>query len=113
MKPAEGEVASDAPQGQPAAGEPPMTLGRFLSALAVACLLLFLTLIVMAIAGLGPFGVVPAVVVAMALTARVTGVRRPLMLLALGVLSLVIVVGITYGVAIATILNASAGSGSG
>lgn len=88
-----------------------MTTGRFASALAVACLLLFVMLVVMAMAGLGPYGVLPAVVVAMALTARVTKIRAPLTLLALGVLSLVIVLGLTYGVAIATILNAAPAAG--
>lgn len=79
---------------------------RFLGALAVACVLLFLLLVVFAFTGLGPLGLAPAVVVAMALTSRVTGIRRMPVLVALGMLSFVIVVVVTYVVAIAVLLNA-------
>ena len=87
---------------------PRVTPGQFAGALAVACLLLFVLLVLFAVAGLGPLGIWPAGVVATSLTARVTKIRRVPVLLALGVLSLVIVVGITYAITIAVYLSAPA-----
>jgi hypothetical protein len=86
--------------------EPPLTIGRFLGALAVACLLQFLLLALFAMSGLGSLGLAPAVVVAMALTSRVTKIRRMSVLVALGALSFVIVVVGTYAIAVAALLNA-------
>lgn len=90
-----------------------MTPGRFATSLLIACLLMFAMLVVMAMAGLGRYGVVPAAVVAMAFTARITKIRRPLWLLVLGLLSLAIVVGLTYAVAIAMLDGAATTGGGG
>ena len=93
--------------GRRAGSQPPprVTPGQFVGALAVACLLLFLLLAVFAVAGLGPLGIWPALVVATSLTARVTKIRNAPVLLALGLLSLAIVVGLTYAIAIAFYLS--------
>ena len=85
---------------------PRVTPGQFVAALAVNCLLLFVLLAVFAVAGLGPFGIWPAIVVATTLTARITKIRRVPVLLALAVLSFLIVVGLTYAITIAVYLNA-------
>lgn len=100
------QVGADGPRRR-ASSQPParVTPGQFLGALAVACLLLFLLLAVFAVAGLGPLGIWPALVVATSLTARVTKIRNVPVLLALGLLSFVIVVGLTYALTIAFYLS--------
>jgi len=81
--------------------EPPLTALRFAGALVLACPLLFVMLLVFAFAGLGSLGIVPAVVVSTVLTGRIAKVRRRGVLVAVGVLSLMIVVGISFGIAMA------------
>jgi len=75
-----------------------VTLSRFLAALALACVLLFGLLVLFALTGLGILGVMPALVVAMTLTARITKIRRT------GILIFLIVIVGSYAIAIAYIL---------
>ena len=82
----------------------PITKTRFAGALLLACGLFFLLLVLFALTGLGVFGVVPALVVAMSLTSRVTKIKRMSVLILLGVLAFLIVVVGTYAVAVAYIL---------
>ena len=81
-----------------------VTLSRFLAALALACALLFGLLVLFALTGLGILGVMPALVVAMTLTARITKIRRTGILILLGLLSFLIVIVGSYAIAIAYIL---------
>jgi hypothetical protein len=81
-----------------------VTPARFLGALALACALLFGLLVLFAVTGLGPLGVLPAIVVAMTFTARITKIRRTGILVALGLLSFLIVIVGSYAIAIAYIL---------
>ena len=90
---------------------PPVTAWRFAGAFLLACLLFFVVLVVFAFAGLGPIGLAPAIVVAMALTSRATGIRRMSVLMALGILSFVTVVVLTYAAAIVVYLGATPAAG--
>lgn len=103
-----GEV--EAAPGAPTPA-PPVTAWRFAGAFVVACLLFFVVLVIFAFAGLGPLGLAPAIVVAIALTSRVSRIRRVSVLLALGVLSFVTVVVITYAAAIVVYLSATPAAG--
>lgn len=109
----QGEVARgpshDAPEDDAHRGGPPgkpVTPSRFVGALVIACVLLFVMFIVMALAGLGSIGIAPALVAAVAFTSRITGIRRMSALVALGALSFVIVVVMTYAIAIAVLVAA-------
>ena len=88
---------------------PRITTWLFFGALGLACLLFFGLLVLFALTGLGVFGVVPALVVAMSLTARITKIRRMGVLILLGILSFLIVVVGSYALAVAYLLaNAKA-----
>jgi len=89
-------VTTEAPLAEGGVARPaerPVTARRFVGALVLACLLLFLVTILFALTGLRIFGILPALVVAIALTTRITGIRRWPVIIALGVLSFLIVFG--------------------
>ncbi len=67
------------------------TIGRFLRAEALACVLYFLLLVMFAMVGLGQLAFVPSLVIALSVTARLTGIRHVPSLLAIGVLAFVVV----------------------
>ncbi len=91
--------------------DPPLTRWRFLGAFALDCALFFWVLAIFAFAGLGPLGVAPAIVVATALTGRLAKIRHVPALLAIGTLSFVTMVAITYAVAIMVVLRAGGAPG--
>ncbi len=86
--------------------DPPTTAWRFAGAFLLACALFFVMLVAFAFAGLGPLGLAPAIVVATAVTGRVAKIRSLPVLVALGVLSFVTMVVLTYTVAVVVSLNA-------
>jgi hypothetical protein len=102
-------AAADDTTARPTPGAP-ITAARFLAALALACGLFFLLLVLFAVAGLGIFGVAPALVVGVTLTSRITRIRRMGILVTLGLLSFLIVVVGTYVVAVLYILASRAPS---
>jgi len=92
---------ASAPAAMPA---PKITAWRFVGALLLASTLFFGLLVLFALTGLGIFGVVPALVVAMALTSRATKIRRMSVLILIGVLAFLIIVVGTYAIAVGYIL---------
>ncbi len=107
-----GTTGSSRDAGTPARPPgPPLTRWRFLGAFALDCALFFWVLAIFAFAGLGPLGVAPAIVVATALTGRFAKIRQVPALLAIGTLSFVTMVVLTYGVAIMVALSAGGAPG--
>jgi hypothetical protein len=84
---------------------PPLSPTRLMGALLLSCALFFVMLVVFSFAGLGPLGVAPALVVAVAFTGRLAHVRRLSALILIGALTFVIMVVLTYGIAVAVLLN--------
>ena len=104
-QPAPDDDAPDAEPGGAAAAPAPErpvrpTLGQFLRAELLACVLFFLLLALFAVIGLGRLSFVPSLVVAVSATARLTGIRHMPSLMAIGLLAFVVVptVSILIGV---------------
>jgi hypothetical protein len=88
---------------EPLPAAPPLTFTRLLGAFVLDCALFFVLALVFS--WLGPLGLTPAIVISTVLTGRIAKVRRASALFLLGMLTLVVMVGLVWVLAVITILN--------